>query len=100
MSMVEDIYQSATNAGLLKDCIWHPSDGAPAQRHSVGFFSPDDTVLEGMMLNTDFVMTFPASALKGIAQRDPVEIDGVTFLVRELRTVGDGSEMRATLTRV
>ena len=100
MMDISTLYSAAANAGLLKDCIWHPSDGAPAQRHSVGFFSPDDTVLDGMMLNTDFVMTFPASALKGIAQRDPVEIDGVTFLVRELRAVGDGSEMRATLTRV
>ena len=100
MSMVEDIYQAATNSGLLKDCVWHPSGGAPAQRQAVGFFAPDDTVLDGMMLNTDFVMTYPTSSFNGIAQRDPVEIDGVTFLVRELRAVGDGSEMRATLTRV
>lgn len=100
MSLVEQIYQSAANAGLLKDCLWRPSDGAPPQYHPVGFSAPDETAIDGMMLSTDYVMTFPTSAFAGIAQREPVEINGVTFLVRELRAVGDGSEMRATLTRV
>ena len=45
-------------------------------------------------------MTYPSTVFVGLAPREPVEIDGVTFLVRELRAVGDGSEMRATLTRV
>jgi len=57
-------------------------------------------VLDGLSLSTEYVMTYPASIFIGLAQREPVEIDGVIFLVRELRAVGDGSEMRATLTRV
>ncbi len=100
MGIVEQIYEAATNAGLLKDCLWRPSDGSPTQRFSVGFAAPDDTVLDGLSLSTEYVMTYPASIFVGLAQREPVEIDGVTFLVRELRAVGDGSEMRATLTRV
>ena len=100
MGIVEQIYKAATNAGLLKDCLWRPSDGSPTQRFSVGFAAPDDTVLDGLSLSTEYVMTYPASIFIGLAQREPVEIDGVIFLVRELRAVGDGSEMRATLTRV
>ena len=100
MSLVEQIYEAATNAGLLKDCLWRPSDGSPTQRFSVGFAAPDDTVLDGLSLSTEYVMTYPRSIFTGLAQRELVEIDGVIFLVRELRAVGDGSEMRATLTRV
>ena len=100
MGIVEQIYEAATNAGLLKDCLWRPSDGSPTKRFSVGFAAPDDTVLDGLSLSTEYVMTYPASIFIGLAQREPVVIDGVTFLVRELRAVGDGSEMRATLTRV
>jgi hypothetical protein len=100
MGIVEQIYESAANAGLLKDCLWRPSDGATAQRHPVGFAAPDDTVLDGLSLSTEYVMTYPRSIFTGLAQREPVEIDGVIFLVRALRAVGDGSEMRATLTRV
>ena len=100
MGIVEQIYEAATNAGLLKDCLWRPSDGSQTQRFSVGFAAPDDTVLDGLSLSTEYVMTYPRSIFTGLAQREPVEIDGVTFLVRELRAVGDGSEIRATLTRV
>lgn len=100
MSLVEQIYESAANAGLLKDCLWRPSDGSPTQRHPVGFAAPGDTVLDGLSLSIEYVMTYPASIFIGLAQREPVEIDSVTFLVRELRAVGDGSEMRAALTRV
>lgn len=100
MSLVEQIYESAANAGLLKDCLWRPSDGSQTQRFSVGFAAPDDTVLDGLSLSTEYAMTYPSTVFVGLAPREPVEIDGVTFLVRELRAVGDGSEMRATLTRV
>ncbi|CAJ0692275.1 MULTISPECIES: head-tail joining protein [Ralstonia] len=100
MNLVEQIYEAATNAGLLKDCLWRPSDGTTAQRHPVGFAAPDDTVLDGLSLSTEYVVTYPASVFVGLAQREPVEIDGVTFVVRDIRAVGDGSEMRATLTRV
>ena len=100
MGIVEQIYESAANAGLLKDCLWRPSDGSPTQRFSVGFAAPDDTVLDGLSLSTEYAMTYPSTVFVGLAPREPVEIDGVTFLVRALRAVGDGSEMRATLTRV
>jgi hypothetical protein len=100
MNLVDQIYEAAANAGLLKECVWRPSDGSPPQHHSVGFDAPDDTVLDGLTLSTEYVMTYPASVFVGLAQREPVEIDGVTFLVRDILAVGDGSEIRAKLTRL
>ena len=100
MNVVDAIYEAAANVGFLRECRWQPTDGTPLQTHQVGFAAPDDTLLDGLTLSTEYVMTYPASIFIGLAQREPVEIDGVIFLVRELRAVGDGSEMRATLTRV
>jgi len=39
MSLVAQIYESAANAGLLKECLWYPSNGAPSQRHRNGIRS-------------------------------------------------------------
>jgi len=100
MGIVEQIYASAGNAGLLRECRWQPSDGSPAQQHPVGFAAPDDTVLDGLGRSTEYAMTYPASVFAGLAAREAVEIDGAVYLVRDIRAVRDGSEMRATLTRV
>lgn len=100
MGLVEQVYEAATNAGLLRDCRWQPSDGSPAQRHPVGFAAPSDPLLDGLAMNTDTVITYPKSVFTGLVAREPVEIDGVIYLVREVRAVGDGSELRASLTRV
>lgn len=100
MSLVEQIYESAANAGLLKDCLWRPSDGTTAQLHPVGFAAPDDTMFDGLASTTDHEMSYPASVFVGLAPRDTVEIGGVIYQVRDIRAVGDGSEMRAKLTRL
>jgi hypothetical protein len=100
MGLVEQVYAAALNAGLLRDCRWQPADGSPSQTHAVGFSAPDDTVFDGLASSTDYQIAYPASALKGLAARDTVEIDGVIYQVRDIRAVGDGSEMRARLTRL
>ena len=100
MGLVEQVYESAANAGLLKDCRWQPVGGSVAEQHPVGFSAPDDTILDGLALNTDYAITYPASVFVGLAARDAVLIDGVTYQVRDVRAVADGSEMRAKLTRV
>ncbi len=100
MGLVEQVYAAALSAGLLRDCRWQPADGSPSQTHPVGFTAPDDTVFDGLASTTDYQMSYPASVLKGLAPRDTVEIDGVIYQVRSTRAVGDGSEMRAQLTRV
>ena len=66
----------------------------------MGFAAPDETLLDGLTLSTDYVMSYPATVFTGMAARESVEIDGQTFQVRDIRAVGDGSELRAKLTRI
>jgi len=100
MSLVGQIYESAANAGLLKECLWYPSNGAPSQRHQVGFTAPDETLLDGLTLSTNYEMTYPVTAFGGLVAREVVEIGGTTFQVRDIRSLSDGSEIRAKLTRL
>jgi hypothetical protein len=100
MKLVEQIYASAANVGLLQECIWYPSNGAPSQRHRVGFAAPDESLLDGLTLSTDYEMTYPGTAFGGLVAREVVEIAGTSFQVRDIRAVGDGSELRAKLTRL
>ena len=99
MALIERLYQSAANAGLTVRCRWTPA-GSPAKTQQVGFSAPDDTVLDGLALNTDYAITYPSSVFVGLAARDTVVIDGVSYQVRDVRAVADGSEMRANLTRL
>ena len=100
MGIVEQVYSAAANAGLTVRCRWFPAGGGSAKTQQVGFSAPDDTVLDGLTLNTDYAITYPASAFVGLAAREVVEIDGVTYQVRDVRAVADGSEMRVKLTRL
>ncbi len=100
MSLLEALYQAAANAGFLKECIWRPSDGSPPRTNMVGFAAPDETLLDGLTVSTEYVLSYPATIFAGLAVREVVEIDGVRFQIRELKAVGDGSEMRAKLTRL
>ena len=100
MALIERLYQSAANAGLTVRCRWVPAGGGPARTQQVGFSAPDDTVFDGLALNTDYAITYPASVFVGLAARDTVVIGGLTYQVRDVRAVADGSEMRAKLTRL
>jgi hypothetical protein len=100
MGIVEDVYAAALSTGLLRDCHWQPADGSPMQTHAVGFSAPDETVFDGLASITDHQMSYPASVFMGLAPRDTVEIGSVIYQVRDIRAVGDGSEMRAKLTRL
>lgn len=100
MALIETLYAAAARAGLLKDCTWQPSDGGAVQSRSVGFSAPDEALLDGLALSTDYEMSYPASAFQGLAAREVVEIDGEPYQVRDIRAVGDGSELRAKLTRI
>ncbi len=100
MALIERLYAAAANAGLLKECRWQPTDGAPVESRLVGFSAPDDMVLDGLASSTETLITYPASAFVGLAARDLLDIEGQRYQVREVRAVGDGSEMRAKLTRL
>ena len=97
---LQRLYAAAARAGLLKDCTWRPTDGRPAEIHPVGFAAPDTLRLDGLTLSTDYEMTYPQALFEGLAAREVVEIAGAAFQVREVRALGDGSERRATLTRL
>lgn len=100
MNLVEKIYEAAANVGFLKECLWRPSDGSPPQLHRVGFAAPDETLLDGLTASTEYVLSYPTMIFEGLAAGETVEIEGMAFQVREIRAVGDGSEMRTKLTRI
>lgn len=100
MDIVQAIYQAAESAGLLKQCVWHPSDGGPPRTNMVGFAAPDETVLDGLTASTEYVMSYPATIFAGLAVGELVEIDGARFQVRDVKAVGDGSEKRAKLAKL
>ena len=97
---LQRLYAAANRAGLLKDCTWRPADGRPEEVHPVGFAAPDALRLDGLTVSTDYEMTYPQALFEGLTAREVVEIAGSTFQVREVRALGDGSERRATLTRL
>ena len=100
MNLVEQVYQAAANAGFLKECVWHPSDGSVPRTHPVGLRASDDSVLDNLTQSRETVISYPAATFKGLTPREMVEVAGVKFQVREVKATGDGSEMRAKLTRL
>ena len=101
MTMVERLYAAAARAGLLVPCTWQPSSGDHSvQSALVGYTAADATVLDGLGLSTEHTITFPSSVLVGLAPREVVDVGCVAHQVREVRRIGDGSEVRATLTRL
>jgi hypothetical protein len=94
MVRIEDFYDAAARSGLLVDA---EIDG---QTIAVDFRSPDETILDGLALSADYTIRFPASALPALATGDTVSIAGNTYRVRDIRSIGDGSEQRASLSRL
>lgn len=92
MVRVEDLYDAAARAGMLT----HARIGAVAVQ--VSFRAPDETVLDGLALSRDYEIEYPTAWL-ALAAGDTVEVGGVTYRVREVRQVRDGSESVAKLAR-
>ena len=74
MDIVATLYEAAANAGLLKECVWRPSDGGPPRTNMVGFAAPDETLLDGLTVSTEYVMSYPATIFAGLGPRETVEI--------------------------
>ena len=98
--LMQALYEAAAHAGLLKTCTWHPSDGGPPRVNPVGIAAPDETLMDGLTLSTEHVMSYPSTIFEGLRAGERVEIDGTAYKVRDVRAVGDGSERRAKLTRL
>ena len=64
------------------------------------FRAPDVVLLDGLVLSHQYTMTYPAAWLPQLGAGSAVDIGGQSYRVREITAIGDGSEQRATLTRV
>lgn len=91
---VTTLYEAARNAGLLTAVT---VAGSPVVY--CGFRAPDETVLDGFALSRDYQLDYPAAWLT-LAAGDTVEIAGASYQVREVRAIGDGSEQRASLSKL
>ena len=98
--MLERLYDAAARAGLLSLATWLPEDGADPETAWVEFRAPDETVLDGLGLSTEHAMRYPTSVFVGLVAGGLLTVNGERYRVRETRLVGDGTERRATLTRL
>ena len=94
MLSVEFLYAAAANAGMLKTAQFGGT------QVMVDFRGPDEDVLSGLGVSRDYAIRYPLSWLASLARGDTLEIDGQSYRVREITAIGDGSERRASLTRV
>ena len=93
MTSLTDLYAAAGRAGLLTPAT---IGGAAVL---VDFRAPDVEVLDGLGLSSDYAIRYPADEVLLDTGHELV-IGGMTYRVREVRAIGDGSECRATLTRL
>lgn len=93
MVTVADLYAAAGRAGLLSPASIGGADVL------VDFRAPDVEVLDGLGLSSDYAIRYPVEATILDSGHELV-IGGVTYRVREVRAIGDGSECRATLMRI
>ena len=85
------IYAAAQRSGLLT-----PVTVGAVTLHCA-FRAPDESVLDGFALSRSHQIDYPAAWLS-LSAGDVVQIRGDAYQVREVRAMGDGSEMRALLT--
>lgn len=96
MSMIQQIYQAAARAGLLKSVRWYPNTQRSKSLY-VEWRESDDSMLHDLVVGTDITMTGPSVELDGIQQGDLIVMGQRQFKVRDVRLIHDGSETRATL---
>lgn len=93
MTVLTDLYAAAGRAGLLTPAVIGSTEVL------VNFRAPEVEVLDGLGLSSDFAIRYPADVVM-LDTGHELMIGGVTYRVREVRAVGDGSECRATLTKL
>lgn len=94
MASIEALYDAAASAGLLFRAV---SGGVGVM---VDFRAPDEDVLDGLGVNRNYTIRYPLSRLPLLAAGNALEIAGITYRVREVSAMGDGTEARASLTRL
>lgn len=93
MPLHAELYAAAARAGLLKTAM------IGTREVLVDFRAPDEAVLDGLTLSSDYSIRYLTSDLM-LEAGNQLIIDGVAYRVRESRAIGDGAEHRATLTRL
>lgn len=92
--LVETLYDAAANAGLLTRAVIGGTEVM------VDFRAPDEDVLDGLGISRNHTIRYPVSRLPLLAAGNTLEIAGQTYRVREVTAMGDGTEARASLTRL
>ena len=92
--MLEDLYDAAARASLLKTASLN---GQPV---SVDFRAPDEMLLSGIASSHDYTLRLPVSRLGSLARGDTISIDQQSYRVRDITAIGDGSECQVSLTRL
>ncbi len=92
--LVETLYDAAANAGLLTRAVIGGTEVM------VDFRAPDENVLDGLGISRNYTIRYPVSRLPHLATGNTLEIAGQTYRVREVSAIGDGTEARASLTRL
>ena len=92
--MVEALYDAAANAGLLTRAVIGGTEVM------VDFRAPDEDVLDGLGVSRNHTIRYPVSRLPLLAAGNTLEIAGQAYRVREVTAMGDGTEARASLTRL
>lgn len=94
MMDVGALYDAAANAGLLTRAVIGGTEVM------VDFRAPDEDVLDGLGVSRNHTIRYPVSRLPLLAAGNTLEIAGQTYRVREVTAMGDGTEGRASLTRL
>lgn len=94
MMDVGALYDAAANAGLLTRAVIGGTEVM------VDFRAPDEDVLDGLGVSRNHTIRYPVNRLPLLAAGNTLEIAGQTYRVREITATGDGSEARASLTRL
>lgn len=72
----------------------------PDETANVILDTPTETLMDGRVQYTEYMIYYPATALPNIKGGDYGVIDGVQYRVREIRLIDDGKIKSAVLTVV
>lgn len=89
-----DLYAAAAHAGLLTEVT------VAGETFLCDFRAPDESLLDNLVLSTEYRIRYPTVQLPHLAANDTVVIAAHSYQIREVRALGDGSERQATLTKL
>lgn len=91
-------------AGFFADfgvsATWAPAGGGSPATASVMLDMPDQDVLAGKQLSTEYAAMFASASFAGIKHGDTLTINGTTYAVRTVVKLDDGALSTAHLSKV